>query len=149
MIHWILITLIVLIIFYVVWQTSILMKYTSSIDGFGLLLEKFIEVNQSFYENQKSVTKKDKEVLDGLSKQTSELSILRKYNTQIGMSVRNLTESTKSLKETQRNIKEISEELKVSKDIANSLASVSNNIILLNKIVINLKNSIDKLNRKK
>lgn len=149
MVTWILIALIILIVFYVVWQTSILVKHTTAIEGFSLLLEKFIEVNQGFYENQKSVAKKDKEVLEGLSKQTSELSILRKYNTQIGMSVRNLTESTKSLKETQRNIKETSDELNVSKDIASSLANVSNNIRLLDKIAADLKNSIDKLNRRK
>lgn len=148
MVTWILIALIILVVFYAVWQTAILVKHTTAIEGFSLLLEKFIEVNQGFYENQKSVAKKDKEVLEGLSKQTSELSILRRYNTQIGMSVRNLTESTKSLKETQKNTKETSEELKVSKDIASSLASVSNNIRLLDKIASELKNSIDKLNRR-
>lgn len=148
MVTWILIAFILLVVLYAVWQTIILIKHSTAIEGFSLLLEKFIEVNQGFYENQKSVAKKDKEVLEGLSKQTSELGILRRYNTQIGMSVRNLTESTKSLKETQRNIKETSDELKVSKDIASSLASVSNNIRLLDKIASDLKNSIDKLNRR-
>lgn len=123
----------------VIGLSSLCYKMFNSIKGFGLLLEKFVEVNQEFYEEQKNIAKKDKEILDTLVKQTAEVSIIRKYSSQINMSTKSISDIIKSLKEAQKSISSISSELNVSKDIANSLANVSNNIKLLDKIVNELK----------
>lgn len=117
------------------------------IAGFGLLLEKFVEINQEFYEGQKNIAKKDREILDGVVKQTAELSILRKYSTQINIASKALTETIKNLRESQKDIKIKTEELEVSSQIANSLATVSNNIKILDKVVTELKEAIEQLKR--
>lgn len=141
--------LLIALIGFLIWQTVIILKHKTAIKGFELLLTRFIEVNQEFYEGQKNIAKKEKEVFENLVKQTSEISIVRKYVNQLNLSNRNISETVKSLKEIQKNVKDSSDELVVSKDIATSLANVSNNIRLLDKIVNNLRASIDKLKRGK
>lgn len=141
--------LLIALIGFLIWQTVIILKHKTAIKGFELLLTRFIEVNQEFYECQKNIAKKEKEVFENLVKQTSEISIVRKYVNQLNLSNRNISETVKSLKEIQKNVKDSSDELVVSKDIATSLANVSNNIRLLDKIVNNLRASIDKLKRGK
>lgn len=141
--------LIIILILITIWQTTLLIKQNTSVKAFDLLLEKFIEVNQQFYEGQKNVVKKDKEMIEGLMKQISEVSILRKYSNQINMNIKNMSESVKTLKESQKTIKDSTSELSVSKDIASALATVSNNIKLLDKVVNSLKQSINELKRRK
>ena len=138
-----------LLTIFLIWTTILIRKQQIAVAGFELLLTKFIEINQSFYEGQKNIEKKDKEILDGLVKQTSELSILRKQSTQINTSTRMLSETIKSLKDQEQNTKAATDELTVSKDIANALSVVSNNIRLLDKIAVNLKQSVDDLKRRK
>lgn len=118
---------------------SLCYKMFNSIKGFNLLLEKFVEINQEFYEGQKNIAKKDKEILDALIKQTVEVGIIRKYSSQINMATKGISDILKSLREAQKSISSISSELNVSKDIANSLAVVSNNIKLLDNIASELK----------
>jgi len=132
----------------VIWQSILIKRHFTAIQGFELLLTKFIEVNQNFYEGQKSVAKKDKEMLEGLVKQTAEISIIRRYATQVHGSLNGLADISKSLKEIQKEIKTTSEELNVSKDVANSLATVSNNIRILDRVVNSLRQSIDLLKRR-
>jgi hypothetical protein len=127
----------------------LLRNLSKLITGFGLLLEKFVEINQEFYEGQKNIAKKDREILDGVVKQTAELSIIRRYSTQISIASNTITETIKNLRESQKSIKETSEELKVSKTIATSLASVSNNIKILDSVVKDLKESIENLKKEK
>jgi len=141
--------LIGILIALIIWITVLIVKIKTSISGFEILLTKFIEVNQEFYEGQKLVHKKDKDLFDGLIKQTTEINIIRKYSTQITLALRNVSEVIKSLKETQKEISTTSDELKTSKEIANSLAIVSNNIKILDKIVSNLQNEINELKRRK
>lgn len=143
--NWILMSILILLI---IWISVLVRNLTNATKGFGLLLEKFVEVNQEFYESQKNIYKKDKEIFDGLIKQTAEISIIRKYSTQISLALKTISEVIKSLKETQKEIKVNSDELKVSKDIAGSLANVSNNIGLLDKIAVDLKRAINELERK-
>jgi len=141
-------SIIVVLIVLLIWQSVILKKQSTAVSGFELLLTRFIEINQEFYEGQKNIAKKDKEIFENLIKQTSEMSTLRRYSTQIGTGVRNTTEAVKLLKESQRDIKTSSDELKVSKDIANALGTISNNIKILDKVAMNLKQSIDNLKKK-
>ena len=143
---WIFITLLILGF---MTQYLLARKFILVTKGFELLLTKFIEVNQEFYDEQKKVSKKDKELLEALVKQNSELSIMRRYSTQINNNTRSLSESVKALKESQKEIKDSVEELKVSKQIANSLAVVSGNIKLLDKVALDLKKSIDNLKGRK
>jgi len=140
--------IIVVLIGLFIWQTLLLKRHKTSIEGFEMLLTRFIEVNQEFYEGQKIVLKKDKEMIDGLIKQISEISILSRYSKQIESANRNTNEVIKNLKETQQEIKSVTEEMNVSKDIATSLVNVSSNIKLLDKFAIQLKDSIDKLKRR-
>jgi len=127
-----------------------LLRFLSKlITGLGHLLEKFVEINQEFYEGQKNIAKKDREILDGVVKQTAELSILRRYSTQINLASKTLTEIIKNLRESQKSIKEATEELTVSKSIASSLALVSNNIKILDKMSGELKGSIEHLKKEK
>jgi predicted nucleic acid-binding Zn-ribbon protein len=143
---WIFITL---IIFSLLGQYILFQKFFLGLKGFEILMTQFIEVNQSFYEGQKNITKKDKELFEALIKQNSELSVLRRHSTQINSSVRSLNDSIKNLKEQQKEIKDTNEELNVSKQIAASLATVSSNIKLLDKVVMDLKKSINDLKRSK
>lgn len=143
---WVFIAIIIIVL---VSQFFLFRKFFRSLAGFELLLTKFIEFNQNFYEGQKGIVKKDKEIIETLMKQTSELSILRRYSTQINTSIRNLHEAEKNIKDNQKEIKDTVEELNVSKQIAISLASVSGNIKLLDKIVMDLKKSIEDLKRRK
>lgn len=146
MITWVFISIIIAVI---IVQLILFKKMDTNIAGFELLLTKFIEVNQEFYEGQKTVVKKDKELIDVLTKQYGEISVIRRYSTQINTSVRTLSESIKSLKENEKTIKEATDELGVSKQIATSLATVSGNIKLLDKIAMDLKKSIQDLKRRR
>lgn len=141
---WILIVLSLITIF-LGWLSF---KQSEMMKGFSLLLEKFVEVNQDFYESQKNIFKKDKEILDSVVKQTTELSILRKYANQITMALKNVNDTTKNLKEVHKEISSKTEELKTTKEIANSLTIVSNNIKILDKIVIELRKSIEESKRR-
>jgi len=143
---WVFISLLILIL---VGQYFLFQKLVVAVKGFELLLTQFVEVNQEFYEGQKTVAKKDKELLEGLVKQNGELTVMRRYSTQISNSVRSLTESVKAIREEQKEIKDTAEELRVSKQIANSLATVSGNIKLLDKVVGDLRKSINELKRRK
>ncbi|MFW6173250.1 MAG: hypothetical protein ACOC5T_05845 [Elusimicrobiota bacterium] len=142
-------TFISVLILILIGQFFLFRQLTTAVKGFELLLTQFIEVNQDFYEGQKNVVKKDKEILEAISKQSGELSIMRRYSTQINTSTRILSESIKSLKENEKLIKESSEELAVSKQIAIALATVSNNIKLLDKVVVDLKKATNDLKRRK
>jgi len=142
---WIFIALLVLGL---VGQYLLIRKFLLGLAGFELLLAKFVEVNQDFYEGQKTVAKKDKELLEGLVKQNGELGVLRRQATQISNGSRSLAESVKNFKEQQKEIKDVVDELKVSKQIASALATVSNNIKLLDKIAVDLKKSITDLKRR-
>lgn len=126
----------------------LLRQLSNLIKGFTHLLETFVEVNQEFYEGQKNITKKDKEIIDGVIKQTAELSILRRYSTQISLATKTIVETIKNLRESQKDIKTATEELGVSKQIANSLATVSNNIKILDKTVADLRQAIEQSKRK-
>ena len=139
----------IILILLVVALFFLLKSLSNLIKGFGLLLEKFVETNQEFYEGQKNIAKKDREILDGVVKQTAELSILRRYSTQINLASKTLVETVKNLRESQKAIKEATEELTVSKSIAASLASVSNNIKILDKMVGELKDSIEHLKKER
>ena len=143
---WIIITILIGLL---IWQMLLIKKHKVSIEGFELLLTSFIEVNQQFYEGQKNVAKKDKEILDGLVRQTAELSILRKYSTQIENGLRNTNDAIKNLKDTQKEIKATTEEMVVSKDLATALVNASNNIKLLDKLAVGLKESVEQLKRGK
>jgi len=121
----------------------LLRQLANLIKGLTFLIEQFVEVNQEFYEGQKNIAKKDREILDGVVKQTAELSILRRYSTQISLATKTMTETTKNLRESQKDIKTATEELNVSKQIATSLATVSNNIKILDKTVLDLKRMIE------
>ena len=135
MIPLIIITLLVVLF---IWQSILLRKNIIAIKGFELLLTTFIEINQQFYEGQKNIAKKDKEIIDALVRQSAEFSIMNKYSKQIETGLKSLNESNKNLKETNKEIKLTSDELLISKDLASSLAQVSNNIKVLDKIVIDL-----------
>lgn len=129
----------IILILSILFMAYLIRSLILGLKGFELLLEKFVEINQEFYEGQKNVIKKDKEVVEAMVKQTTELGIVRKYVNQISNPLKNITESTRILKECQREIKSSCEELNVSKSIAQSLAQVSNNIGILDKIVNDLK----------
>jgi len=139
----IILTLLIIGLFFLLRQFSNLIK------GFTLLIEKFVEINQEFYEGQKNIAKKDREILDGVVKQTAELSILRRYSTQINIATKTIVETIKNLRESQRDIKTVTEELEVSKQIASSLATVSNNIKILDKTVNELKQAIEQVKKRK
>lgn len=139
----IILTLLIIGLFFLLRQLANLIK------GFNLLLEKFVEINQEFYEGQKNIAKKDKEILESVIKQTVELGVLRKYSTQINLAVKSITETIKNLRENQRDIKKVTEELTVSKSIAISLANVSNNIKILDRTVHELQNIKEQYERGK
>jgi len=138
----IILSLLIIGLFFLLRQLSTIIK------GFSLLLEKFVEVNQEFYEGQKNIAKKDKEIFNEVVKQTAELSILKRYSTQINLSIKNITETIKNLRESQKDIKTVTEELEVNKQVAISLATVSNNIKILDKTATELKQTIELSKRK-
>jgi len=128
-----------LLIILLIWISVLISNLKNGLQGFTFLLEKFTEINQPFYEDQKNIVKKEKENFESLIKLTSEIEILRRYSNQLSLSLRSLGEVAKTLKDIQKDIKSIADELVVSKDIAISLATVSNNIKLLDKIVEELR----------
>ena len=138
----IILSLLIIGLFFLLRQLSTIIK------GFSLLLEKFVEVNQEFYEGQKNIAKKDKEIFNEVVKQTAELSILKRYSTQINLSIKNITETIKNHRESQKDIKTVTEELEVNKQVAISLATVSNNIKILDKTATELKQTIELSKRK-
>ena len=146
MIQLILISLLTILI---LWISFLIIGVFKQIQGFDLLLEKFIEVNQTFYEGQRNIAKKDKEIFDSILKQTAELSIIRKYSSQLNITLKNITEILKSLKDTERQLKNNIENQETNKELAHSLSIVSNNIRILDKIAIDLKNSTDNIKRSK
>jgi mevalonate kinase len=139
---------ILLILVILVSQIFIIKKLNQSISGFDLLLTKFIEVNQEFYEGQKKVAKKDNEVFEEIFKIMAEVGILRKQANQINTSNRNTNDIIKSLKEVDNKLNEFLEELIISKDLANALVNVSNNIKILDNVMGELKKSIAELKRR-
>ena len=132
-----------------IWQVFILRRQLITHEGFELLLTKFIEVNQEFYEGQKLVAKKDKDVLDELFKMTAELNILKKYSKQTDINLNKISDAINSLKEIETKLQSDIDELVISKDIANALATVSGNIKVLDSIVGQLRKTIEDLKRRK
>lgn len=137
--------IVVILILLSIWQFINTRNQQLSIEGFELLLTKFIEWNQQFYDGQKTILKKDKEVMETFTKQTAELSIMRKYSSQINNAIRVLGETTKSIQTNTKESKETNEELQTSKEIANALASASNNIKILDKMAVTLQQSLKEL----
>jgi len=132
-----------------IWQAFMLRRQLLTLEGFELLLTKFVEVNQEFYEGQKLVAKKDKEVLDELFKMTAELNILKRYSKQTNINLNKSSDAIKSLKEIETKLQSDIDELVISKDIANALATVSGNIKVLDSIVGQLRKTIEDLKRRK
>ena len=119
------------------------------ISGFELLITKFVEYNQEFYEGQKSIVKKDKELTEALVKQNGELSVMRRQATKIQNNTQAPSESVKSLKENEKSLKDTVDELVVSKQIANALAISSGNIKILDNLANEMKKMINSLKRSK
>jgi len=143
------IALIIILAVLVISLFLLLRHFANLLKGLTLLIEKFVEFNQEFYEGQKNIAKKDKEIFEGVAKQTAELGILRRYSTQISLATKTITETVKNLRESQKDIKTATEELEVSKMIANSLATISNNIKILDKTVVELKQAVEQVKRSK
>ncbi len=135
---WLMTSVLVIIICIAVLQFYLLRKQQKSVEGFDMLLTKFIESNQDFYESQKNIHKKDKEIFDSIIKQTAELSSMRKHNNLIQIGLKNMTDAIKLLKESQKDIKLVSDELKSNSNLASSLSIISNNIKLLDKVISNM-----------
>jgi len=135
---WLTLIILILLLGVTGFQLYLLRKQQTSIEGFDMLLGKFIETNQQFYEGQKNISKKDKEIFDSILKQTSELSSIRKHNNLIQVSIKNITDTIRLLKDSQKDVKLVSDELKANSNLTSSLAIISNNIKLLDRVISNI-----------
>jgi hypothetical protein len=126
-----------------VWLSFLISGMINGIKGFSVLLDKFIEVNQDYYKAQANLIKKEKDILDILTQETSDLNNQRKILNNYESIAKNLSEINKLFKENLKNFKESVDNIIIIDDIANNLSTVSNNFKILDKIILTLKKSTD------
>lgn len=135
---WFTLVILVILLGVTAFQFYLLRKQQLSIDGFDVLLGRFIETNQQFYDSQKNIIKQDKEIFEYIIKQSSEISSIRKHNSAIQLGIKNVTDTIRLLKDCQKDIKLVSDQLKSNSNLTSSLATISNNIKLLDRVISNI-----------
>jgi Mg2+ and Co2+ transporter CorA len=145
---WLIIILSILIVATILgiyWISNIIKTLIDLYNKCEVLMDTFIEVNQNYYEMQSKIAK---QITIQSSDLANDINALKKNTNSINNTGKSLAEITMALKDSNKATKQYSDELRVSKDIASNLATVSSNLKILDKVVSNLKKTIEQVGRK-
>jgi len=129
-----------------IWVTFLVYMLVQGVNAFEMLLTRFIEVNQDFYESQEKILKRQNDLSKKLNNDLGDIAVIRRHANNIELVVKSLSEMHRAIKDTTKNTKSATDELRVSRDIASNLADVSKNIRILDRIAGSLKKATEDLN---